>query len=92
VAKKAKDTMEATEATNGPEGSVSSSENSSEGESIAGYFRKVFKEKPRLLKERSNAELVRSLAQGPSWPRHGSGRMSGPDCRTSKASCASNCG
>ena len=29
------------------------------GESIQGYFRQVFKESPRLLKERSNEELYR---------------------------------
>src|SRR5947209_7177384 len=29
------------------------------GESIAGYFRQVFAQQPRLLKERSNAELLR---------------------------------
>src|SRR5262245_54348235 len=29
------------------------------GESIAGYFRNVFKENPKLLKERSNDELYR---------------------------------
>jgi hypothetical protein len=28
-------------------------------ESIAGYFRRLFKENPRLLKERSNEELLR---------------------------------
>ena len=30
-----------------------------EGETVAGYFRKVFREKPGLLKERSNEELFR---------------------------------
>jgi hypothetical protein len=30
-----------------------------ETESVAGYFRKVFRENPRLLKERSNEELYR---------------------------------
>jgi hypothetical protein len=33
--------------------------NGAEGENIAGYFRKIFAEKPRLLKERSNDELYR---------------------------------
>jgi hypothetical protein len=28
-----------------------------EGESVAGYFRKIFKENPKLLKQRSNDEL-----------------------------------
>jgi len=37
-----------------------------EGESVAGYFRKVFKESPRLLKKRSNDELFkRWLADHP---------------------------
>src|SRR4051794_27684702 len=30
-----------------------------QAESVAGYFRKVFKEHPKLLKERSNEELYR---------------------------------
>ena len=30
-----------------------------ETESVAGYFRKVFRENPKLLKERSNDELYR---------------------------------
>jgi hypothetical protein len=30
-----------------------------DGESIQGYFRRIFQEKPRLLRERSNAELLR---------------------------------
>src|SRR4051794_17568350 len=29
------------------------------GESVAGYFRKVFEENPKLLKQRSNDELFR---------------------------------
>jgi hypothetical protein len=29
------------------------------GETVSGYFRKIFKENPRLLKERSNDELLR---------------------------------
>ena len=37
-----------------------------DGESIQGYFRRVFKEKPRLLRERSNKELLdRWLADHP---------------------------
>src|SRR5260370_5586713 len=36
------------------------------GESISGYFRKIFKEKPKLLKGRSNEELLkRWLADHP---------------------------
>jgi hypothetical protein len=31
---------------------------SSDGESIAGYFRKIFEENPKLLKTRSNQELL----------------------------------
>ena len=39
---------------------------SSNGESIAGYFRKVFAETPKLLKTRSNAKLLdRWLADHP---------------------------
>src|SRR4051794_29512653 len=30
-----------------------------QGESVAGYFRKIFAQNPRLLKERSNEELFR---------------------------------
>jgi hypothetical protein len=30
-----------------------------EGETVSGYFRKIFKENPRLLKERSNDDLLR---------------------------------
>ncbi len=30
-----------------------------DGESIQGYFRRIFKEKPKLLRERSNAELLK---------------------------------
>jgi hypothetical protein len=33
--------------------------NGSEGETVAGYFRQIFKENPKLLKERSNDELFR---------------------------------
>src|SRR5262249_37659060 len=33
-------------------------QNGQKGESIAGYFRKVFKENPKLLKQRSNDELL----------------------------------
>ena len=37
------------------------------GESIQGYFRRIFHEKPKLLKERSNDELLaRWLADHPS--------------------------
>ena len=31
----------------------------SDGETVSGYFRRIFKENPRLLKERSNDELLR---------------------------------
>jgi hypothetical protein len=31
----------------------------SDGETVSGYFRKIFKDNPRLLKERSNDELLR---------------------------------
>src|SRR5262245_27361143 len=34
-------------------------EGDAQGESVAGYFRKVFAENPKLLKERSNEELFR---------------------------------
>ena len=40
--------------------------NGAAGENIAGYFRKIFEENPRLLKERSNEELYqRWLADHP---------------------------
>jgi hypothetical protein len=36
------------------------------GETVSGYFRRIFKENPRLLKERSNDELLkRWLADHP---------------------------
>jgi hypothetical protein len=35
-----------------------SDEPDGQGESIAGYFRKIFKENPKLLKQRSNEELL----------------------------------
>jgi hypothetical protein len=39
-----------------------------EGETVAGYFRKVFKENPRLLRKRSNEELFkRWLADHPGF-------------------------
>jgi hypothetical protein len=31
----------------------------SDGETVSGYFRKIFKENPRLLKERSNDDVLR---------------------------------
>jgi hypothetical protein len=38
----------------------------SDGETVSGYFRKIFKENPKLLKERSNDELLqRWLADHP---------------------------
>jgi hypothetical protein len=50
MAKKAKSESGGDQGTNGAGGG---------GENIAGYFRKIFAEKPRLLKERSNDELYR---------------------------------
>jgi hypothetical protein len=45
-----------------------------EGESVAGYFRKIFKENPKLLRKRSNDELFRRwLADHPGHsdvPKH----------------------
>jgi hypothetical protein len=44
----------------GPQAAKASATKSSDGgESVAGYFRKVFKENPMLLKGRSNDELFR---------------------------------
>ena len=46
-----------------------------QGETIAGYFRKIFEEKPRLLSKRSNNELYKRLAARSSR-RHGGTRAS----------------
>jgi hypothetical protein len=40
----------------------------SDGETVSGYFRRIFKENPMLLKERSNDELLRRwLADHPGY-------------------------
>jgi hypothetical protein len=38
---------------------VKSTNNTPEGETVSGYFRKIFNENPKLLKGRSNEELLR---------------------------------
>jgi hypothetical protein len=43
--------------TNGVAAADAPAESAGAGESIQGYFRKIFKENPRLLKERSNEKL-----------------------------------
>jgi len=57
VAKKAKDTLEETQETNGAPAAESPNDGGAEGETIAGYFRRIFAEKPRLLRQRSNKEV-----------------------------------
>jgi hypothetical protein len=52
VAKKARSAAE----TNGRN---DANKGQAEGETVAGYFRQVFKENPKLLKQRSNEELFR---------------------------------
>jgi hypothetical protein len=51
----AKTAKSASRETNGREGANPGPE----GETVAGYFRKIFKENPKLLKQRSNDELFR---------------------------------
>jgi hypothetical protein len=62
VAKKARSDAGSTQGRNGAGGGQG------QGESVAGYFRKVFAENPRLLKQRSNEELFRRwLADHPGY-------------------------
>jgi hypothetical protein len=56
VAKRARSASEPTQNRNGAGASRAGTE---QGETVAGYFRKVFQENPKLLKQRSNEELFR---------------------------------
>jgi hypothetical protein len=54
VAKKAKTATDEPQTSNGQ----AAQETAEAGETITGYFRRIFKENPKLLKERSNEEVL----------------------------------
>ena len=61
MAKKAKDTFDEAQAANGDTSppDTTGEEATGQGETSSGYFRRLFKKKPRLLEQRSNDEALR---------------------------------